>query len=479
MKRIHIILIAALLCAPLSSLAASPQSKKSNDKVVEKILEIGKTDNRTMQHDDFLANRIGGRPVGSHNLQDAEAWVAEQFRSWGLEVMVQEVGEMPVGFSRGPWSGHMIGGSGMQLHFVTPTYTAGTKGPQKGHVLIAPKDQREFDRMKGALKGAWVLVGGNSSGRPIAARDSVAFLDEMKAAGVLGLIQAADLPMQAHYDRNCFKLTMDTLPTVCEIKLERAQYDEIARMVREHRDFQLEFNIRNNFFKGPVKYHNVIGMMKGSKYKDEYVLLGGHLDSYDVATGAVDDGNGVSVAMEAARMLAESGAKPKRNIMFCIWTGEEFGLLGSKYFVENKTVPLEKISNYFNRDGGPLAAAGITVPEAMYEDFEKICEPLQDYTPDIPFTVSKREGEPQPRSKYAGGSDHTHFMLGGAPTISFNERDVKGYNFNYRVIWHTESDNYNMVYPDYMEHSAVVTAVTAYGVANLDHLLSREGLYKD
>lgn len=492
MKNIRILLSAALILAVITS--------NAQDKVVRNVLELGKSDNRTMQHDDFLANRIGGRPIGSHNLQDAEAWAAEQLRSWGLDVIIQEVGEINVGFSRGPWSGRMIGGSEMNLHFVTPTYTAGTKGPQKGRVLIEPQSQDEFDRMKSALNGAWVLVGGTSNGFPFdwsaeadAQRDSLKQLDrkerkevpglfyrDMVNAGVLGFIQAADLPMQAHYDRKgCYNITMDNLPSVCEIKLDRQQYDIIRKMVAERRDFQLEFNIRNNFFKGPVKYHNVIGVLKGSKYPDEYVLVGGHLDSYDVATGAVDDGNGVSVALEAARLLATSGAKPKRTIMFCLWTGEEYGLLGSKYFVENKTVPLEKISNYFNRDGGPLAAAGITVPEAMYEDIAKVCEPILSYTQDIPFSVSKRTGEPRPRPTSAGGSDHAYFAMNGVPTISFTERDVKGYNFNYREIWHTESDNYDKVYPDYMNHSAVVTAVVAYGIANLPHLLSREGLYKE
>lgn len=492
MKNIRILLSAALILAVITS--------NAQDKVVRNVLELGKSDNRTMQHDDFLANRIGGRPIGSHNLQDAEAWAAEQLRSWGLDVIIQEVGEINVGFSRGPWSGRMIGGSEMNLHFVTPTYTAGTKGPQKGRVLIEPQSQDEFDRMKSALNGAWVLVGGTSNGFPFdwsaeadAQRDSLKQLDrkerkevpglfyrDMVNAGVLGFIQAADLPMQAHYDRKgCYNITMDNLPSVCEIKLDRQQYDIIRKMVAERRDFQLEFNIRNNFFKGPVKYNNVIGVLKGSKYPDEYVLVGGHLDSYDVATGAVDDGNGVSVALEAARLLATSGAKPKRTIMFCLWTGEEYGLLGSKYFVENKTVPLEKISNYFNRDGGPLAAAGITVPEAMYEDIAKVCEPILSYTQDIPFSVSKRTGEPRPRPTSAGGSDHAYFAMNGVPTISFTERDVKGYNFNYREIWHTESDNYDKVYPDYMNHSAVVTAVVAYGIANLPHLLSREGLYKE
>ena len=517
MKRTISFALAALI-ATCCSLGAFAQ-----DKVVKKIIETGTTDNRTMEHADFLANRIGGRLIGSAALTEAEAWVKEQFESWGLEVMVQEAGQINVGFNRGPWFGRMISEDGMNLHFATPAYTAGTRGKQAGHVLIEPKSRREFDRMKGLLKGAWVLLDSESDGMAInttpAANEkraeviakneeidrqnneirrwnyehrdepkelipyekSVApFYKEMVEAGVLGFIRSAKVPLKIMYDRaGCYDITMENLPTVCDIMLDEAQFKVVKEKVLRKDMFQLEFDIRNHFYRGPVKYHNIIGILRGSKYPKEYVLAGGHLDAYDGGSGAVDDGNGTTVTMEAARLLATSGAKPKRTILFCIWTGEDFGLLGSKFFVENKTVPLDKISNYINRDGGPLCATGVSVPEAMYDDYVSICKPLETINPDFPFTVSKREGQPQPRPTRAGGSDHAYFAMNGVPTISFRETDPKGYNFEYGEIWHTERDIFNKLIPEYMEHSAVVTAVVLYGIANLDHLLSRKGLYKE
>lgn len=474
MKAFNFILCSAAL---FLTTAAFPQ-----DKCVREVLELGRTDNRTMVHADYLANRIGGRLIGSAALEEAEKWVASQFRSWGLEVMVQEVGEINVGFERGPFSGRMLSEDGMPLHFGTPAYTAGTKGPQKGHALIAPRTKGEFERMKGRLKGAWVLVDGISQGWPIDWKEDsdTLFYREMVDAGILGFIQKANMPMTLLYDRkHCYELTPETLPAVCDIKLDPEQYDIIRKKIVEKRDFLLEFDIRNHFRVGPVKYHNIIGILRGSKYPDEYVMLGGHLDAYDGGTGAVDDGNGTAVTMEAARLLAASGAKPLRSIMFCIWTGEEFGLYGSKFFVENKTVPYDRISNYFNRDGGPTMATSVTVPKAMYEDFVKVCKPIEDFTPSVPFKVNVREGEPGPRPVTAGGSDHAYFAMNGIPTISFRETDPYGYNFDYREIWHTENDLYNKLIPEYMEHSAVVSAVVSYGLANLNHLLSREGLYNN
>ena len=482
----------------LLAVLAMALNLNAQDQVTKKVLELGRTDNRTMEHADYIARNIGGRLVGTHMLNHAEDWVADQFRSWGLEVTMQEAVVINVGFDRGPWSGRLLSEDGFQLHFGTPAYTAGTRGPQKGRVYLEPKNQREFDRVKGALKGAWVLLEtGATSGLAIdasAKADStraaqlaegkkdvqVPMYRQMVEAGVLGFIRPSKLPMQVLYNRAmCFDLTMDNLPTACDILLDENQFEIIKKKCVNREDFQLEFDIRNHFFPGPMKYHNILATIKGTKYPDEYVLMGGHLDAYDIATGSTDDGQGVCVTMEAARLLAAAGAKPKRSIMFCIWTAEEYGLLGSKYFVEKKTIPWNKISNYFNRDGGPLAASSITVPPAMYDDFVKACEPLFNYNPDIPFSVVKRGGDPQPRPTSAGGSDHAYFAMNGIPAISFREADVFGYDFNYRDIWHTEDDLYDKLIPAYLEHSAVIQAVTAYGLANLNHLLSREGLYKE
>ena len=136
----------------------------AQDAAVNKIIEIGQTDNQVMNHLDVLTNRIGGRVIGSNAYDNAVEWVAHQFKEWGLEVEIQEAGTLPVGFNRGPWFGKLIGENSMDLHFVTPSYTAGTKGVQRGHVLLEPRTQEEFNQIKGQLKGAWVLVNGESSG---------------------------------------------------------------------------------------------------------------------------------------------------------------------------------------------------------------------------------------------------------------------------------------------------------------------------
>lgn len=496
----------------------------AQDRVVEELLRLGSEQNQTMHHLDILTNRIGGRITGSSNCEVATEWIAGLLEKWGLEVEVIEVGELPVGFNRGPWWGKMLSDQGMDLHFVTPSYTSGTRGVQRGHVVIEPKTKAEFERVKRKLKGAWVLITGENDGWPInhsqysdeiraqiikeneeikRYNDSITainranptkkqialkeyqdepalFYKEMREAGILGTIQSASVPLKAMYDRpNLLDLSFDNLPSCPDIKLDYREYATIKQKVEDREDLILEFMIRNNFRPGPIKFHNVIGYLRGSEYPDQLVMSGGHIDSYDVATGGVDCGTGVAPNLEAARLLTLAGAKPKRTIAFCFWAAEEFQLWGSKHWVASNKSKLDKISNYFNRDGGPTAAAEITVPPAMYDDFKKATQELNRVNPAIPFTLKKREGPAPYRPTTPGMSDYAWFMIEGAPALSFRTIDPLGYDFRYPDIWHTEKDNYNMSIPEYMEYSTVVTAIVLYNLANQPNLLSREGLYRE
>ncbi len=506
-------------------IAASLPAFGQQDPVVQRIIEIGKSDNQTMHHLDVLVNRIGGRPIGSDNYETAVKWAKKEFEEWGMDVVLHHIDVLPIGFNRGPWFGRLLSGEAgvTSLDFATPSYTVGTKGVQRGHVLLEPKTQREFDQMKSKLKGAWVLVSGKSTGFPIdfspkadVLRDSIIFHNaqlahrnkevntynadpknkerqkaiiekkdepalfykQMVEAGILGIIQSSSLPITALYDRkNFYDLSWDNLPKVPDIKLNEHQFAQIEQMAKERQYFQLEFEIRNHFRMGPIPYHTVIGVIKGSEFPDEYVVMGGHIDSYDVSTGASDNGSGVAPAMEAARLIMKAGGKPKRSILVALWAGEEFGLLGSSAWVEDNQDKLKNISAMFNRDGGPTVPTSLAVPPAMMSDLEKICAPISDINPEFPFSVNSLS--PRTKPVVAGGTDTAPFLMAGVPVIDLRTEDVKGYNFSYREIWHTTRDTYDKCPPDYMNHTSIVTAVVVYGVANLDHLLPREGYFKE
>lgn len=516
MKKKSLFLLLGMLC--MSTITVTAQSSMS-----QKIVDIAKADNQVMNHLATLSSRFGGRILGSDAYENAAAWMQYQYTKWGLETHLEEAGELPLGFNRDAWFGKLYGPDGTkELHFVTPSYTSGTVGRQRGHVLIEPKSEQEFNAMKSKLKGAWVLISGTSNGFPInatAKADSIRevikaenaiiakenraammrryetgekvemkklkeqpalYLKEMVEAGVLGFIQSAPLPLKSHYDRYRIdegSLTFETIPSYCEIKLDEHQYNEIYQLAKDRRDFQLEFDIRNHFKVGPVKYHNVIATIKGTKYPNEYVIISGHLDSFDSSTGSVDCGTGIGPMMEAARLLAKAGAKPKRTIVFVGFAGEEFGLWGAQAYVKAHKNEISKISALFNRDGGPLADCGIAVPANIQKELEKICEPIKGYNAQIPFEVTTLK--PRKKPKQFGGTDASVFGMEGVPCFQFNETDVLGYDFKYTDIWHTENDIYNQLIPEYMEQASVAIAVTALGIANLDKIVKPSDFYAD
>ena len=489
MKRTILALCAFVLCISMHAQKAA----------VDKIVDMALNDNRAVEHLDILSNRFGGRLVGSDAYENAALWAAEQFKSWGLDVQLEEVGEMGVGFNRGPWFGRVLGGDlgFTHLYFTTPSYTSGTKGVQRGHVILEPRTMAAFERVKGALKGAWVLLESPSTGwaidssaegdkkREEALKDKentepCVLYRQMVDAGVLGFIQSTTVPIRTLYDKGVVKnpdITFETLPTVPDIKLDESQFKEIKRAVSERRDVFLEFDIRNHFKPGPVKYHSVVASIKGSKFPEESVILSGHLDAYDVATGGVDCSSGCSAVMEAARMIALSGAKPKRTMYFILFAAEEFGLLGAEAWVKAHPEKLDGISNMFNRDGGPLAYTSFSVPASLVDEFEKISEPLREAYPDYGFTINAMTPRARPTS--TGGTDASVFSVRGVPTVGMRETDAKGYDFQYREIWHTERDTFTESIPEYQEQAAAAMAIIGLGTANLDEKFPRNEVYTD
>ena len=529
--------VIALVVAFVALGLGGPLGARQDDPVVAKIVQLGKTDNQVMVWNDYASNRFGGRETGTNAYRDATEWAVWQFKQWGLEAELDEAGEVPVGFNRGPWFGRMTAPAEKALRFGTPSFTAGTKGIQRGGVAILKADPfsipgraqggvpvspeivarkraavdaalAEIAANKESYAGKWVLIPGASNGF---ARDgrrgsklpdgSPEYLDAelipavtraLVEAGALGTIQSSKPPAVAQDGflpplsiLDGFAPSWDQLPVLPDIKLLDAQYDEIKALAEKGQPVELEFDIRNWFKMGPIKYHNVVATLRGTTYPDEYVVIGGHFDAFSVATGGVDDGSGFSPNMEAMRLLAKAGARPKRTIVAVLFAAEESGLLGSQAWLRNRPGIESKVVMMINRDGSPSAVTGATVPASWYPDFEKIVAPLATANAKWPFKLVKSD-YPAPMPTTPGGSDHSSFQMKGVPTLGVQTTSLrpgvnggKDRNFIYPYVWHTTNDLYDQLVPyaEYQQHSALATAVIAYGVANLDKPLPREGVY--
>jgi cyclophilin family peptidyl-prolyl cis-trans isomerase len=444
-------------------------SFSQTDSVFNKIYKLGTEDNRVMEHQHYLCNVFGGRLTGSNAYTNAALWALDKFKEWGLDAYLDEVGEMPVGFDRGPWFGKMIEPYEKNLTFGTPSYTAPTKGIQEGCAIYLPDSVIiHSSSLKDMAAGKWVLIEGENNGWA-RDRDSISIITKnLINAGALGTIQKSPFPLRLLESR-CVD-SWDNLPVLPDIKLLDEQYDEIFNLLQENKIVKLQFDVRNHFYRGPVKYHNVIGILKGSEKPDEYVILGAHLDSFDGATGAIDNGSGVARMMEAIRLLSAAGAKPKRSIMIQLYAAEERGLVGSKSWIERNKYTLDKISIMFNNDGGtnPLVAFGL--PESILKQVEGVLNPIKELKLEYPFSL---DTIPKFRRAGRGGTDSHSFVMNGVPAPWLILRGPHVY----RRTWHSIFDTYNEVIPSAQKHSSLIIALAAYQTANMDSLISREGAF--
>lgn len=363
----------------------------------------------------------------------------------------------------------MVEPSSKNLTFGKPSYTASTRGAQEGYAIyLSDSIIINSSNLKEIAGGKWVLIDGVNNGWA-RDKDSITIITKrLTNAGALGTIQKSPSPLRLLESR-CVN-SWENLPTLPDIKLLADEYDEIFNLIRENRSVKLQFDIRNHFYRGPIKYHNVIGILKGREKPDEYVILGAHLDSYDGATGAIDNGSGVARMMEAIRLLSASGAKPKRSIMIQLYAAEERGLVGSKSWIERNKSLLDKISIMFNNDGGtnPLVALGL--PESIIKQVEGVLSPIKQLQLEYPFELDtiarfKRAGR--------GGTDSHSFVMNNIPAPWLI---LKGPHV-YRRTWHSIFDTYNEVIPSAQKHSSLIIALAAYQIANMDSLISRQGAF--
>lgn len=452
------------LCLTTATDAADLE--KLNLEGQQKIIEIGKNDNQVVDTLDHLVNGIGPRLTGSFQDHIACKWAKDLFESYGLEnVVMEEAGEFPVGFQRGPWRGQMIAPEVMNLEFGTPAWSAGTRGAQEGRAMTFPSGGEEIDSAD--FKGAWIFMPSQRGRRSREDRQREReFRTQLEEVGIGGWIypsRGETITILGNH-----RVSWDDLPKTPRVTLRRDQYDSILERIEAGEEVTLRMDIRNHFQPGPVKYYNVIGDIVGTEFPDEYVIIGGHIDSWDGATGTSDNGMGTATTIEAARILAASGIKPRRTIRFMLWSGEEQGLLGSKAWVANNPDAMDKISAVFVYDGGPNAIASSWATAAMKADMEKVLAPVMDLNSDLPFTLKDVDSIPR-----GIGSDHESFIAKGVPGFFW---DQEGRADTWYGI-HTQKDTFDLVIPEYLEHSTTIIALTAFGLANLDNLLSREGLF--
>ncbi|MEK6688808.1 MAG: M20/M25/M40 family metallo-hydrolase, partial [Gemmatimonadota bacterium] len=277
-----------------------------------------------------------------------------------------------------------------------------------------------------------------------AGRGPVAALEAAGAAAVLTTRWSAGWGVN--------KVFQSVTQTVPSLDLSCEDYGLLYRLAENNQGPRVRLDARSQA-NGEVPIFNVVAELKGSEKPDEYVLLGAHLDSWDAASGATDNGTGSVMMLEAMRLLKAAYPQPRRTIVVGHWAAEEQGLVGSRAFAVDHPEIVDNLQVAFNQDNGTwrveyIRMMGLTGAGAHFgrwlSQLPSEIEGLIDL--DLP-------GVPE-----RGGSDHMSFLCAGAPSFRLQSHypDYRQYT------WHTNRDSYDKLIMDDLRNNATVAAMLAY-----------------
>jgi carboxypeptidase Q len=494
-------LAAALLFVSAGAAQVAAQVAAATERVdmavVERIRDEGLNRSQIEELARHLTDVIGPRLTGSAAMRQANDWTAAKFEEWGLQhVTVEPWGHFGRGWERVSYYGRMTRPFVQPLIAQPLAWTGSTRGRQEGPVVAieaaTPDELRT--RHAGRLAGAWVLPVAHVPHEPEfeqmprrldeamlrtppedlprmlppAARRQVdpgpsmlLVLDSMmRAEGGLGMLRPS--PWAYGILRGAGAGSRDPAEPegLPQLLVSHDQYGTLWRNAVNGVPTRVEIEVENRFHTTDLQAYNTLADLPGSDLADEYVIIGGHLDSWHMGTGATDNAAGSVIMMEAMRILRALGLQPRRTIRVALWSGEEQGLLGSRYWVQNNRALHPRISAYLNIDNGTGRVRGIWDQSnaAAAPIFETLLEPFRDLG-----VVTVRHGN-------TGGTDHLAFDNVGVPGFNFIQDPIEYFTRTH----HSSADTFDRLVIDDLMQAAVVVASTAYHLAMRDEMVPRK-----
>jgi len=475
--------------------ATLPKASSPDEPVSDPIAEMDanilaqvKSDQKELMANlEHLVDQIGPRLTGSSKLDEASHWSADLFRKYGLANVRLEPRTIATAWSRGTALARVIAPTEQTLTIASAGWSANTNGTVRANVVgIKARTAEDLQAFKGKLRGAIVLAGEpldydqprnpmvtpyqeisipvalpHMSGQSMNVYDLInldtaqmAFFKDQGAAAVLfpsdksyGLLDVST-ETRREYRVGSYPLAYAT----------QESYRLLWRLLKKG-PVQAEIEIHNTFSDKPVEVYNTIAEIPGTEKPDEVVIIGAHLDSWDLGTGATDNATGAVAVLEAAYALQRLGVRPKRTIRFVLFTSEEQGELGSQAYVDAHKQELAKISGILVLDWGTgrVLTIGMMRNYAARETMDRVVYPLS------------KIGFMEPTLREEGGSDHVPFDEEGVPAFWCVQEPA-----DYALTHHSQADTFDRVLPDDVTEGSQVLAVWAYNVAQLPNLLPRK-----
>ncbi|MBA3607379.1 MAG: M20/M25/M40 family metallo-hydrolase [Chthoniobacterales bacterium] len=419
-----------------------------------------------------LSNNIGPRLSGSAQAQKAVEYVAGELKALGLEVKLEKV--MVPHWVRGEETAALVQFPGQapetKQKLVLTALGGSVATPAEGLIaeVVVVRDFDELNSLgKNKVAGKIVVFnhafdkqmaaqgrGGEAYGEAVVYRS-----DAPSAAARLGAVAALIRSVGGatyrlpHTGATKYSDDAPKIPAAALAEEDALLLADLAPQgpVRMH------LVLTPQQLPDAVSY-NVIGDLKGSQHPEQVVIVSGHLDSWDLGTGAIDDGAGVAAAMQAAQLVRQLGLRPKRTIRVVAWMNEENGLRGGKTYAAEHA---GEVANHFaaiETDGGANRPVGIYI--AGKPEIKPMLEPIAK--------VLRASGAGLLQMRDGVGADIDPLAKLGVPNFS-PIQDSRFY-FNYH---HTAADTLDKIDPRELAENAAVNAVLAYGLANLEQPLPR------
>lgn len=444
----------------------SPETLKELKQLQTTVLESGYAFEQTA----YLCNNIGPRLSGSAQAERAVRYVADEMKRLGMEVTLQEL-SVPH-WVRGEERGELIQWNGMApgttQKVVLTTLGGSIATPANGLVadVIVVSSYDELNALgRSKVEGKIVLFNVKFDRRLSDANEAGAAYGQVTAYRSGGAIAAAKLGAvgvlvrAAGGSQNRVTHTggMRYDNTVTRIPAASVTYEDaelLASLVR-FGPVKMRLTLTPQTFPNAVSY-NVLADLKGSEKPEEIIVVGGHLDSWDLGTGALDDAVGVAMAMQTLRTIKALNLKPKRTIRLVAFMNEENGFVGADTYAAKAD-----IAKHFAAIEGDLGASHpLGFIFAGNKDAIPFLNPLA--------AILNSQGAGQIDVRASASSDISTLTAKGVPSFSpwFDTRTYFDYH-------HTEADTLDKVVPHELAENSAVMAVLAYGLANLERPLPR------
>jgi carboxypeptidase Q len=450
-------LVAALGLRAEDKFTAKGPDEDGTKPALVKIAGEGMLDSHAFQYLTELSDDVGARVTGSAQAQKAIEWGQAKMKAIGLENVHTEKWQLWRGWTRGTAQAEMLSPIRRPLHIDAMGWTGSTPvGGADGDVVAMnlfdlDNEMKNMSRFTG--KVALVVMRGEpkKSGIELFAQLGD-FLRAAAKAGAIAVIGGQGGTKGAGMNlTHTGILGFDADFAIATVSMTAEDQGQLERYLERRIVPRVHINVQNTFTNGPVESANVVGEIRGREHPEQVLVVGGHLDSWDLSEGTTDNGMGSSCTLGAADAILRSGMKPRRTIRFVLFTGEEQGIDGSFAYVKQHQWEMGNHlgSLILDNGQGPVRSFQLGGRDDLVETFKPFASALADIR------------ELKVDDKVEDGTDTLPFSMAGLPGINMDQ-DSPDYKFTH----HSAADALEAVQPDVLAQDTTLMALAAYWIAD-------------